>query len=101
MVDQTLYPKKMRLRWRWDGDDGDYITYHNPATGAISILNPVGASIFAKCDGESTVGEIINRLADEFEAPDRRQVESDACEFISYLSRIGAVILLTDGAGDG
>lgn len=95
-MDENLYPKRMKIRWRWDGDDGDFITYQNPATGAISILNPVGAAIFARSDGARTVGQIVDEVMTEFDAPDRDRVKGDTFEFLTFLSQIGAVKLLED-----
>jgi hypothetical protein len=99
-MNEDLYPKRMRVRWRWDGDDGDFITYQNPATGAISILNPLAAAIFARCDGKNTIGAIADQILAEFDAPSRDRVLQDAVEFLGFLSNIKAIALL-DGSGPG
>lgn len=100
-IDLTAYPKKMKLRWRWDGDDGTFITYQNPVTGAISILNPVGAMIFAQSDGNHTVHQIVAEIVKAFEAPDVEQVTKDVAQFLEFLSQIGAVRMLDDLSPNG
>jgi hypothetical protein len=99
-MDENLYPKRLRVRWRWDGDDGDFITYQNPATGAISILNPLAAAIFSRCDGRSSIGAIVDQILAEFDAPSRERVLHDAVEFLGFLSNINAIALL-DGTAPG
>ena len=93
-VNESLYPKRLKIRWRWDGDAGDFITYQNPATGAISILNPVAAAIFAKSTGERSAGQIADEIMQEFDAPDRGRVLADTMEFLQFLCEIGAVRML-------
>lgn len=99
-MDEDLFPKRMRVRWRWDGDDGDFITYQNPATGAISILNPLAAAIFARCDGKNSVGAIADQILVEFDAPSRERVLQDAVEFLGFLANIKAIVML-DGTPPG
>lgn len=90
------YPKKVKLRWRWDGENNDYITYQNPQTGAICILNPVGASIFNYSDGSITVDEIITKMMEEYDVPSRDYLKNDVTSFITEFSKMGIIMLLSD-----
>ena len=94
-MNTELFPKMMKIRWRWDGDEADYITYENPSTGTISVLNPLAAAIFSKCDGKNNVKDIANQIFDEFSAPDEETVNNDVVNFVQYLEKIGAVTLLS------
>jgi len=94
-MNTNIFPKMLRIRWRWDGDNADYITYENPSTGALSVLNPLAAAIFSKCDGNSSVDDIVKQIYAEFSAPDEDTVNKDVVNFVQYLEKIGAVTLLS------
>ncbi|WP_273845714.1 pyrroloquinoline quinone biosynthesis peptide chaperone PqqD [Rubrobacter calidifluminis] len=48
----------------------------------VLILNETGARIIELCDGERTVGEIVERLRERYE----RVVEEEVCDFIARLA---------------
>ena len=54
--------------------------------GGYYALDEVGAAIWALCDGELAVGEIVARLCAEFDAPEAT-VRADVLEFIGDLRR--------------
>lgn len=83
----TIYPKAMKIRWRWDGDTNEHITYFNPKSGTINILNPVAAYIFNVCNGNNTVEQIIDRVCEEYDAPNRDLVTKDVNEFLHFMEK--------------
>lgn len=90
------YPKRKNIRWRWDGEDDDFIIYENPQTGGISIFNPVAASIFANADGNLSTNQIIDKLFEEYEVTDRSYLEHDVIEFIEKYTQAGILLLLNN-----
>jgi hypothetical protein len=58
--------------------------------GAIYNLNEVGAYVWKHLDGEKTLFDIKNMVADEFEVS-VQDVEGDLTEFINQLKKIEAV----------
>ena len=89
-----IFPKVMDIRWRYDGEDNQYITYLNPKTNSISILNPVGATIFTLSDGNHSIEEIIDEIYKEFEVPSREIVKGDVEDFLYFMSKDGMIKLL-------
>lgn len=82
-----IYVQRINLRWRWDGEDKDYIVYMSPFSGHINILNPVGADIFMLCDGKHTISAIVDALLEQYEGASREQITNDVKDLISYLKR--------------
>ncbi|MDK2940137.1 MAG: pyrroloquinoline quinone biosynthesis protein [Methanolobus sp.] len=82
-----VYVQKINIRWRWDGEDKDYIVYMSPFSGHINILNPVGADIFMLCDGKHTISTIVNALLEIYEGASREQVTNDVIDLIKYLKK--------------
>jgi len=89
-----IFPKVMDIRWRYDGEDDQYITYLNPKTNNISILNPVGAKIFTLSDGNHSIEDIIEEIYREFEVPSREIVRGDVEDFLNFMSKDGMIKLL-------
>ena len=89
-----IFPKVMDIRWRYDGEDNQYITYLNPKTNSISILNTVGATIFTLSDGNHSIEEIIDEIYKEFEVPSREIVKGDVEDFLDFMSKDGMIKLL-------
>jgi pyrroloquinoline quinone biosynthesis protein D len=54
--------------------------------GGYYALDDVGAMIWELCDGERSVGAIVARLCEEFDAPES-MIAADALEFIGELRR--------------
>ena len=94
MENTMIYPKRINVRWRWDGEDDSYITYQNPRNGSISILNPVAATIFSYSDGKNSIADIIRKLMDEFEIEDESLVSGDVLKFVDEMQKQNIVILL-------
>ncbi len=57
----------------------------------IYNLNEVGAFIWDHLDGEKTLNDILNMVADEFDVSDQ-DAEIDLQDYISDLNEIGAII---------
>jgi coenzyme PQQ synthesis protein D (PqqD) len=48
---------------------GDSAVLLDPSGGEYFSLSEVGARIWELCDGSATVDEIVERIADEYDAP--------------------------------
>jgi pyrroloquinoline quinone biosynthesis protein D len=73
-----LAPKtKLRL----DQKTGKYILLY-PEKGLL--LNPTGAAILKRCDGERTLAQIVSGLAEEFSA-DAEQLRGQVLTFVQGL----------------
>ena len=59
--------------------------------GSIYNLNEVGAYIWGHLDGEKTLFDIKNRVAEEFEVS-LEDAECDLMEFVNQLEEIEAVL---------
>ena len=57
---------------------------------SIYTLNEVGARIWNLIDGQRTLGEVGQALADEYDAPPA-DVEADLLEFVEALDEIDAL----------
>ena len=57
----------------------------------IYNLNEVGAFIWDHLDGEKTLNDILNMVADEFDVSDQ-DAEIDLQDYISDLNEIGAIL---------
>jgi hypothetical protein len=90
------YPKRKNIRWRWDGEEDDFIIYENPKSGVISIFNPVASSIFFYADGSLSVSQIIDKLYEEYEVNDREYIQNDVLEFIHRYTKDNILLLLND-----
>ena len=91
-----IYPKVMDIRWRYDGENNQYITYLNPRTNNINILSPVAARIFELCDAKHTKEEIIDRIFNEFEVPTKEIVKGDVEDFLQFMHKDKMILLLKD-----
>ncbi len=94
MNNLNVYPKKVNVRWRWDGEDDMYITYQNPRNGNINILNPVAATIFQYADGKNNITDIINKIMNEFESDDEQMIKDDVLKFVEEMEKQNIIILL-------
>jgi coenzyme PQQ biosynthesis protein PqqD len=63
---------------------GDAQVLLHTGTGQYYTLDDVGGRIWALCDGQRTVADIVSRLCDEYDAP-REQIEADALELLTDL----------------
>ena len=50
----------------------------------INVLNPVGSRIFELIDGETSMAQIVEKIAQEYNV-DRSDAERDAVEFVEQL----------------
>lgn len=79
-----MRPQRRDLMWRWDGENGQHILIGVPKTRSATMLNPVGARIFAMCDGETAVSAMVDKLTLAFpEAAER--IADDVHRFLAYL----------------
>jgi hypothetical protein len=58
--------------------------------GSIYNLNEVGAFIWEHFDGQQTIGEIKNRIINEFEISEK-EAQKDLMEFVNQLKEIDAI----------
>jgi hypothetical protein len=58
----------------------------------LTTLNPIGTLIWRQLDEPRDPGELSARLADQFPSVDRRQLESDAGDFLDRLAQDGLVV---------
>ena len=71
-------------------DLGDEAVILDPASGTYFGLNEVASRILALAREETTVGEIVDRLIDEFEV-DRSILAADVTAFVQDLARRGMI----------
>lgn len=95
-MNENLYPKRRNIRWRWDGQEGEHVTFQHPQTGAINVFNPIGAMIFHLSDGNHTVESIIEKIVSEFDAPSRDVVANEVCSFVDFMTESNIVMLLQE-----
>lgn len=77
-----------KARLRWDEVEKRYMLVFPEAA---LMLNDTAPEILKLCDGERTIEEIVDSLAQRFSAVDRKVIEEDV---VSFLSRIKARGLL-------
>ena len=58
--------------------------------GSIYNLNEVGAFIWEHFDGQKTIGDIKNRIINEFEISEQ-EAQKDLMEFVTQLKEIDAI----------
>ena len=78
------------LIWRWDGERGKHILVGVPKTRSAHLLNPVAAKIFALCDGEHTVEDIVHELMQQYPESTER-ISSDVDGFVEYLGQLDII----------
>jgi len=61
-----------------------------PLRGKVKVLNELGARIWTLLDGARTVGEIIDIICQEYDAP-VETVTTDTTEFLSQLADRGMI----------
>ncbi|QNU67065.1 PqqD family protein [Ruminiclostridium herbifermentans] len=95
-MNQDLYPKKKNIRWRWDGPEGEHITFLNPASGSICVFNPIAAMIFHMSDGTNTIKDIIDKIVEVYSAPSVELVREDVYSFLDFMIKSGVIMMLDD-----
>jgi len=76
--------------------DAAYRVYDGQATivipnrAAVHVLNPVGTMVWGLIDGVRTVGQIVDAVTTEYEAPSD-EVRRDVLAFVSDLRQNGMV----------
>ena len=86
----------LRLRRRHDlaaTSVGDELVVVDPVTRQPHLLNPTSSVVFEALDGSCTVDELVDDLADAFEAP-HDVIEGDVLSLVEHLRYSG---LLVDG----
>ncbi len=83
------------------GEDAILIPSQRGSTelGCLYRLNPVGAFLWDRIDGERTVTELAGAVCREF-AASLTDVENDVLTFLAQLELIGAAQMLAE-SGDG
>lgn len=64
---------------------GDETIFLSPLGDQIHALDQIGTFIWKQLDGETTLGEVIDRLCNEYDVP-REQAEKDLLVFIGDLA---------------
>lgn len=93
-MNENLYPKRHNTRWRWDGQDGEHLTFQHPKTGSINVLNPIGAMIFNLSDGNHAIKDVIDKIMEEYETPSRDVVANEVYGFVDFMAKSKVVMLL-------
>ncbi|HWE30630.1 MAG TPA: pyrroloquinoline quinone biosynthesis peptide chaperone PqqD [Polyangia bacterium] len=78
-----------KARLKWDRHANKHMLLY-PEHGLI--LNDSAASIVQLCDGQSTIADIVNALADQSGGA-REQVETDVIAFVSTMRERGLMTL--------
>jgi coenzyme PQQ biosynthesis protein PqqD len=65
-------------------ETSDALVLLDTSGGAYFSLNEVGSRVWGLCDGTRTVAEVVEVLADEFEAP-RETIRDDVLELLEEL----------------
>jgi hypothetical protein len=69
-------------------------------SGEVTVLNPVGTSVWELADGRRTVQEIIAAIEAEYEVS-REQAQEDVTSFLQTLVEAGALTLADQPAAAG
>jgi hypothetical protein len=64
-------------------------------TAAIYVLNETGAHIWNRLDGQHTLAEIRDSLAEEYEV-DHGTAETDLLEIVGHLKELGVIRVVAD-----
>lgn len=64
----------------------------------INVLNEVGARIFELSDGDHTIRDIVQSIADEYEVTPQ-QAEQDVLEFVQRLVKQQVLVLVEEIEG--
>jgi pyrroloquinoline quinone biosynthesis protein D len=83
-ADQTVKPR-LAAGCRWTEANGDERTLLFPE-GAI-VLRGTGRDILERCDGESTVHEIVEALQAKYGAGDPARIAQDVASFLEQLQQ--------------
>lgn len=81
--------RSARINWRRVDDE---VVLLDVDTGACTTLNAVAAILWDRCDGTSSLDEMIEEIVDEFGVP-REQAETDVTDFISAMLGRGLLLL--------
>ena len=85
------YPRRRHVPWRTLDTEALVV---DVTAGTLYPLNSVAARIWALCDGERTIEQIVRSLADEFDA-DEALIRRDAERFIDDLTTARLVEIAT------
>lgn len=89
-LELTAKPRRRNLLWRPDGENGAHVLIGVPKTRSAHMLNPVAASIFIMCDGETSVTDMVCRLQQQFpEAAER--IAQDTLSFVGFLQALDVI----------
>jgi hypothetical protein len=89
MTDLDSIPSKVEgVLWRVK--DGEAVLVH-PEKGQVKVLNEVGAYIWSKVDGASSIRDISEYVCSEYNV-DQTESERDALSFLMDLEERGVLI---------
>lgn len=63
-----------------------------PHLGKIKVVNEVGSAIWQLCDGQHSVGQIIEAICQQYDI-EAQQAETDALQFLSTLAERGLIVV--------
>jgi pyrroloquinoline quinone biosynthesis protein D len=75
-----------RARLRWDEVEKRFMLVFPEAA---LMLNETAPEILKLCDGERTVDEIVDALAQRFSGADRKAIEEDVVGFLTRIKKRG------------
>lgn len=89
----TQKPRRAESLWK-RGNDGK-ITLRTVYFQLIS-LGSMGSDVFEKCDGKTTVFEMISHLKKKYSHTPGCQIETDTIVFLDWLQSLGLLIVHED-----
>ena len=64
----------------------------SPERGEVKVINQTGALIWKNCDGQTSVGQLVELVCSEYQV-DREAAEKDLVEFLDALFMRGLITL--------
>jgi hypothetical protein len=87
-----MFIKNPIAKWRWDGENGDFIFVFAPLNSRYYLLNPTSATIFSMCDGNNDEEKIVEGISNKFEVEDLKKVEEDVNMMLKQFKNVGIIL---------
>jgi hypothetical protein len=68
---------------------GEETLLYSPEGRAVHVLNPAARMIWERCDGQHSIGDIVQELRASFAVPPERDVERDVRRTLEVFVRKG------------
>jgi hypothetical protein len=94
-MNKTFYthtPAHKRVAWKRSKREPGEITLltHNSQQ---YVLTSIGCDIFERCDGRTTIGEILEYLKQKYPGKNSLEIEQNTRKFLYALEVIGVLVL--------